>query len=435
MLPAETQQALLDRAGGNPLYAEEFVRLLADRGELSREAGRCPDSVQALIAARLDTLPPERKSLLQDAAVIGKVFWAGAVAEMGGRDRGEVEQALHELVRKELVRPARTSLDGRARRSTASGTCSSATSPTAQIPRAGRADRHRAAAAWIERRPASASTTSPTCSPTTTCSALELARAAGQAEEAGELEERAPLPRARGRASAPLRRHARDLGVGLGSTLGFDVQGVPMAFVVTSVRDIEWRSFAPNFFLVAEPGYLEDAPQFRIGAHARRRRPRAGAAGCPRRELPERDGGPRAQHDRARSALIAQVALGVRLLGGFAVLTGLVILIGAAAATQLRRAREAALLKTLGVTRARVAAMFALEYALRGASRVRSARPAPTRSRSGSRARCSRCRSCPRSGCASLPSLGTTLLSVLGGLLASTRALLVPPLAVLRAEH
>ena len=97
VLPAETQQALLERAGGNPLYAEEFVRLLADRGELG-EAVEVPDSVQALIAARLDTLGPERKSLLQDAAVLGKVFWAGALAAMGrarpGRGRAGAARAL-----------------------------------------------------------------------------------------------------------------------------------------------------------------------------------------------------------------------------------------------------------------------------------------------------------------------------------------------------
>ncbi len=79
VLPADTQQALLERAGGNPLYAEEFVRLLADRDLLrgSLEDIPVPDSVQALIAARLDTLSPERKSLLQDAAVVGTLFWAG----------------------------------------------------------------------------------------------------------------------------------------------------------------------------------------------------------------------------------------------------------------------------------------------------------------------------------------------------------------------
>jgi tetratricopeptide (TPR) repeat protein len=110
-----------------------------------------PETVQALIAARLDTLPPERKSLLQDAAVIGKVFWASAVAEMGGLDPAEVELALHELARKELVRPARTSSMGGEReysfwhllvRDVA----------YSQIPRAERSRRHRSAAEWIERK-------------------------------------------------------------------------------------------------------------------------------------------------------------------------------------------------------------------------------------------------------------------------------------------
>ena len=68
VLPAETQQVLLERAGGNPLYAEEFVRLLTDRGDIAGEI-EIPGSVQALIAARLDMLTAECKRLLQDAAV------------------------------------------------------------------------------------------------------------------------------------------------------------------------------------------------------------------------------------------------------------------------------------------------------------------------------------------------------------------------------
>jgi class 3 adenylate cyclase/tetratricopeptide (TPR) repeat protein len=150
VLSGELERAVLERAGGNPLYAEEFVRLLADRGLDASEAV-LPESVQALIAARLDTLSPERKSLLQDAAVLGKVFWAGAVAEMGVRELAEVELALHELALKELVRPARaSSMEGESEysfwhllvRDVAYG----------QIPRAERARRHRAAAAWIERK-------------------------------------------------------------------------------------------------------------------------------------------------------------------------------------------------------------------------------------------------------------------------------------------
>jgi class 3 adenylate cyclase/tetratricopeptide (TPR) repeat protein len=185
VLPAETQQALLERAGGNPLYAEEFVRLLFDRGELG-EAVEVPDSVQALIAARLDTLNPERKSLLQDAAVLGKVFWGGALAEMGEREPREVEIALHDLARKELVRPARTSsMEGEHEygfwhvlvRDVCYG----------QIPRAARAARHRAAAAWLEQKAGERVEDLADVLAHHYLAALELARAAGQREEMQDL--------------------------------------------------------------------------------------------------------------------------------------------------------------------------------------------------------------------------------------------------------
>jgi class 3 adenylate cyclase/tetratricopeptide (TPR) repeat protein len=159
-LPAEVQQAIVDRAGGNPLYAEEFVRLLKDQ-EILRRTGTgwsleakaqipVPPGVNGLIAARLDTLGPGRKRVLQDAAVLGDVFWAGAVAEMGDQDPDEVRAALHELARKELVRPARRStMAGQAEYSFAHALIREIC--YAQIPRAGRVQRHRRAAAWIER--------------------------------------------------------------------------------------------------------------------------------------------------------------------------------------------------------------------------------------------------------------------------------------------
>ncbi|MFN2470877.1 MAG: adenylate/guanylate cyclase domain-containing protein [Gaiellaceae bacterium] len=161
LLPAEVQALVLERAGGNPLYAEEFVRMLEDRELLVRK-GRTlqlregaeipfPDSLQALIAARLDTLRQERKALLQDAAVVGKVFWAGALAAIGDRDEQAVSSALHELARAELIRPVRQStMAGEAEysfwhvlvRDVAYG----------QIPRIARAAKHEAAAGWIERQ-------------------------------------------------------------------------------------------------------------------------------------------------------------------------------------------------------------------------------------------------------------------------------------------
>ena len=185
VLNRELEQAVLDRSGGNPLYAEEFVRLLADRG-LSPHETVLPESVQALIAARLDTLSPERKSLLQDAAVLGKVFWAGALGEIGNRAESEVELALHELALKELVRPARTSsMEGESEysfwhllvRDVAYG----------QIPRAERARRHRAAAAWIERKGGERVEDLAEVLAYHYLQALELAQASGDTAQAEEL--------------------------------------------------------------------------------------------------------------------------------------------------------------------------------------------------------------------------------------------------------
>jgi DNA-binding SARP family transcriptional activator/tetratricopeptide (TPR) repeat protein len=155
-LPPDTKRLLLDRAGGNPLYAEEFVRMLRDRALLDRRGSlegdanaQVPDSLHTLIAARLDTLPLERKRLLQDAAVMGQVFWAGSLTAMDARDPEDVRQALHELARTELIRPARrSSMKGEAEyafwhllvRDVAYG----------QIPRGQRAAKHVSAARWLE---------------------------------------------------------------------------------------------------------------------------------------------------------------------------------------------------------------------------------------------------------------------------------------------
>jgi class 3 adenylate cyclase/tetratricopeptide (TPR) repeat protein len=145
LLEAETQSALIGRAGGNPLYAEQFVRMFAERklvGDLP-----LPESVQGIIAARLDSLQPEEKALLQDAAVVGKVFWLGALAR--DVERGDLEQRLHALERKEFVQ--------RARRASVAGETEFAFKHLlvrdvayGQIPRAARAEKHRLVAEWIE---------------------------------------------------------------------------------------------------------------------------------------------------------------------------------------------------------------------------------------------------------------------------------------------
>jgi len=150
VLPAETQSALLQRAGGNPLYAEEFVRMVADRGlATGADDLPLPESVQGIVAARLDSLAGDEKALLQDGSVIGKVFWLGAAAGLGGLERAVAEECLHRLERKEFVR--------RERRSSVTGENEYAFRHLlvrdvayGQIPRARRSEKHRLAAEWIE---------------------------------------------------------------------------------------------------------------------------------------------------------------------------------------------------------------------------------------------------------------------------------------------
>ena len=106
------RESILERAGGNPFFIEELVRLLFDEGGLPPTsdtadlAATVPGTVQALVSARLDTLPPDAKRAAQTAAVIGEEFWAGALVGLE-KDLGEdgVEQALGKLTDRELIDP------------------------------------------------------------------------------------------------------------------------------------------------------------------------------------------------------------------------------------------------------------------------------------------------------------------------------------------
>jgi class 3 adenylate cyclase/tetratricopeptide (TPR) repeat protein len=146
VLPAATQQALLARAGGNPLYTEQYVHMLVERGDAETAL---PENVQGIIAARLDALTPDEKALLQAAAVFGKVFWRGAAAAVAATDDDDVDLRLHALQRKEFIH--------RQRRSSVADETEYAFGHVlvrdvaySQLPRASRAERHRAAAEWIE---------------------------------------------------------------------------------------------------------------------------------------------------------------------------------------------------------------------------------------------------------------------------------------------
>src|SRR5207342_764439 len=112
-LPEELRVTIRDRADGIPLYAVETVRMLLDRGLLERdgdgyrvtgpvEALEVPETLHALIAARLDGLSAEERRVLQDAAVLGKTFTRDALAALAG-PQSELEPLLAALVRKEVL--------------------------------------------------------------------------------------------------------------------------------------------------------------------------------------------------------------------------------------------------------------------------------------------------------------------------------------------
>jgi tetratricopeptide (TPR) repeat protein len=114
-LPRPTVEAIVARAEGFPMYAVEIVRMLVDQGILLPEsegyrlAGELetlnvPESLQSLIAARLDALPAEERATLQNAAVLGQSFTPRALASIAGAPEADTETVLKTLVRKEFLR-------------------------------------------------------------------------------------------------------------------------------------------------------------------------------------------------------------------------------------------------------------------------------------------------------------------------------------------
>jgi class 3 adenylate cyclase len=113
-LPPSVHERILERAEGNPFFLEEIVRHLIDEGVIVREDERwraasaigevqIPDTVQAVLAARIDLLDPVEKRALQRAAVVGRVFWPGPVGRLLNGDRDRLRSTLDRLEERELV--------------------------------------------------------------------------------------------------------------------------------------------------------------------------------------------------------------------------------------------------------------------------------------------------------------------------------------------
>ncbi|HEU4355025.1 MAG TPA: adenylate/guanylate cyclase domain-containing protein, partial [Actinomycetota bacterium] len=141
--------SVIERAGGNPLFAIEIARMVGEAGIPDTTELVVPGSVQAVLAARLDALPVEWRSAAPDAAVLGDEVWPQGLAAVGKRPPEEARAAVAELVRRGLVEAGPSSLpDLEAYRFTHALIRHVA---YGRLPRAARARRHLAAGEWLER--------------------------------------------------------------------------------------------------------------------------------------------------------------------------------------------------------------------------------------------------------------------------------------------
>ena len=187
-LAGEVRATIARHSEGNPFYAEESARLVRDtvRGDQTERPAAVAATVQAVIAARLDALPPEQKAALTDASVVGQVFWDGAVAALSGRSAEEVDGTLRELVAKQLVHRVRSSsMAGEDEFSF--GHALAREVAYGELPRAVRARKHAAAAAWVEAKAGERAEDLAEVLAHHYATALDLARTLGDGELAASL--------------------------------------------------------------------------------------------------------------------------------------------------------------------------------------------------------------------------------------------------------
>jgi putative ABC transport system permease protein len=161
---------------------------------------------------------------------------------------------------------------------------------------------------------------------------------------------------------------AEELGVAVGDSITWDVQGVRIPTRIANLREVEWTRFEPNFFVVFQSGALREAPQSYVmltrvnddGSRARLQRDAV-------QRFPNVSTIDLTLIQNAVGRILDRVSLAVRFMALFSVVTGVLVLVSAIAASRRQRVRESVLLKTLGATRAQIVRMLFTEYALLGA--------------------------------------------------------------------
>jgi putative ABC transport system permease protein len=160
---------------------------------------------------------------------------------------------------------------------------------------------------------------------------------------------------------------AESLRVGLGDHITWDFAGVPVESRITSLRSVDWARFETNFYVIFEPGVLEEAPQSAVIL--------ARIEGEQERAELQRDLVVRFANvavldlsllQQTIDSILERANQGIRFLGVFSTVAGVFVLIGALATSRYQRMRESALLKTLGARRRVILKILTVEYAVLG---------------------------------------------------------------------
>ena len=161
---------------------------------------------------------------------------------------------------------------------------------------------------------------------------------------------------------------AKNLGVTIGSTLGFDIQGVTVTARVFNLRRVEWQTFNTNFFVIFSQGALDGAPTTWLATARVSRADELAVQSAVTAAFPNVTAIPIREVLERIASVLDQIALAIRLLAGVSIATGLIVTAGALGVSRHQRLYHSVILKALGATRGLVARVFAAEYALLGAA-------------------------------------------------------------------
>ena len=160
---------------------------------------------------------------------------------------------------------------------------------------------------------------------------------------------------------------AKELKVGLGDAIDFDVQGIPLKTRVAGLRQVDWRRVQPNFFVVFPPGVLESAPAMhvlvtRVASSEDSARLQRTVVG----RFPTVSVIDLTLVLQTLDSILGKISFVVRFMAMFTVLTGLLVLVGALLTGRFQRIQESVLLRTLGASRGQIRQVLFVEYAALG---------------------------------------------------------------------